>query len=110
MNVHELVKVRLKALDLRQEELAEKIGVSQSQVSAALNGKNLTTLNRIVEILVEEYGDSRSTYFPSDNARLDRLEERMKRADEALQKIMESQKELIRGVADLSRRIAGKDK
>lgn len=109
MNVHELVKNRLKALDLRQEELAEKVGVSQSQISAALNGKNLTTLNRIVEILVDEYGDSRSTYFPSDNSRLDRIEGEMRRHSETLQQIRQSQEELKQTVAELARRMV-KDK
>ena len=105
MTAHELVRNRLKALDLGQVELAAKLGVSQSQVSSALNGKNITTLNRLVEMLVEEYGDARATYFPSDNSRLDRLESEMKRLNETLQQVKESHEDLKGEIGRLVRHV-----
>ncbi len=52
------VKGVVRSLDLDQALLAQKIGVSQANVSKALNGGNEKTLLKIIDFLAEEYNIS----------------------------------------------------
>ncbi len=62
---HERVRARLDKLEITQIDLAAKLDRSQANISKALRGKNKEFLYKIVDYLVERYGDKRSEYYES---------------------------------------------
>lgn len=50
------VKIAIKSLDLDQQLLAEKLGLTQAAISKALNGKSDRSLQRLLVLLTNEYG------------------------------------------------------
>lgn len=62
---HERVRARLESLGITQAELAEKLERSQANISKALMGRNKQFLAKIVDYLVERWGDKRSNYYES---------------------------------------------
>lgn len=62
---HERVRARLDKLEITQLDLADKLDRSQANISKALRGKNKEFLSKIVDYLVERYGDKRSDYYES---------------------------------------------
>lgn len=60
---HQRVRARLDKLEITQLDLADKLDRSQANISKALRGKNKEFLSKIVDHLVERYGDKRSDYY-----------------------------------------------
>lgn len=54
--VFQRVKGALKSVGMSQKDLAERFGLAQGVVSAALSGGNEKTFRRIIEMLEQEYG------------------------------------------------------
>lgn len=50
------VKTAIKALNLDQQQLAEKLGLTQAAISKALNGKSDRSFQRLLVLLTDEYG------------------------------------------------------
>lgn len=92
MESFELVRNVLKKEGIRQVDLADRLDTTQSNISAALTGKNETTLNKIVVILVDEYGYERTYFFPSADERLTQIEESVKRIEGQLERIIRALK------------------
>lgn len=55
-SLHERVKTAIKSLDLDQQQLAEKLGLTQAAISKALNGKSDRSFQRLLVLLSTEYG------------------------------------------------------
>lgn len=54
--IYTKVKGIIKSLNLDQQTLASQLGVHQTMVSNALNGKNEKTFQRLVALLEKEHG------------------------------------------------------
>lgn len=54
--IYKKVKGIIKSLDLDQQSLANELGVHQTMVSNALNGKNEKTFHRLIVLLEKEHG------------------------------------------------------
>lgn len=54
--IYTKVKTIIKSLNLDQQTLANELGVHQTMVSNALNGKNEKTFLRLIVLLEKEYG------------------------------------------------------
>lgn len=50
------VKTAIKALNLDQQQLAERLGLTQAAISKALNGKSDRSFQRLLVLLTDEYG------------------------------------------------------
>ena len=57
-SLQERVKTAIKSLNLDQQQLAEKLGLTQAAVSKALNGKSDRSFQRLLVLLSTEYGVS----------------------------------------------------
>lgn len=54
--IYDQVKNAIKSLNLDQQQLAERLGITQAAVSKALNGKSDRSLQRLIALLRDEYG------------------------------------------------------
>lgn len=54
--IYDQVKNAIKSLDLDQQQLAERLGITQAAVSKALNGKSDRSLQRLIALLRNDYG------------------------------------------------------
>mgnify|MGYP000078778558 CR=1 FL=1 len=89
---HELVNDVVKALSLQQDEIAEQLGYAgPSTISKALAGKNDRALQRVIELLFEEYGYDEAHFYPTLAKEFKVIEQRV----EALEKEIRSLKDLI---------------
>lgn len=57
-SLQERVKTAIKSLNLDQQQLAEKLGLTQAAISKALNGKSDRSFQRLLVLLSDEYGVS----------------------------------------------------
>lgn len=57
-SLQERVKTAIKSLNLDQQQLAEKLGLTQAAISKALNGKSDRSFQRLLVLLSTEYGVS----------------------------------------------------
>lgn len=83
---------------ITQAEEAKKIGVSRSQVSNALSGKNDNVLNKLVEVFIEspqgkQEGVSYKDFFPMES----NIEQRLETLEENQKIILSILKEIQRG-------------
>lgn len=60
MNLSERIRVILKENHLKQKELAKEIGVTESYISALLNGRNTNISQALATLIEEKYGYSSS--------------------------------------------------
>lgn len=60
MNLSERIRIVLKENHLKQRELAKEIGVTESYISALLNGRNLNISQALATLIEEKYGYSSS--------------------------------------------------
>lgn len=60
MNLSERISIVLKENHLKQKELAKEIGVTESYISAIINGRNLNISQALATLIEEKYGYSSS--------------------------------------------------
>lgn len=60
MNLRERISIVLKENHLKQKELAKEIGVTESYISAIINGRNLNISQALATLIEEKYGYSSS--------------------------------------------------
>lgn len=60
MNLNERIRTILKENHLKQKELAKEIGVTESYISAIINGRNLNISQALATLIEEKYGYSSS--------------------------------------------------
>lgn len=60
MNLSERISIVLKENHLKQKELAKEIGVTESYISAIINGRNLNISRALSTSIEEKYGYSSS--------------------------------------------------
>ena len=60
MNLDERIKIILKENKLKQKELAKEIGVTESYISAIINGRNSKISQVLATLIEEKYGYSSS--------------------------------------------------
>lgn len=60
MNLKERIKIILKENCLKQKELAQELGVTESYISAIINGRNSTISQSLATLIEEKYGYSSS--------------------------------------------------
>lgn len=60
MNLSERIRIVLKENHLKQKELAKEIGVTESYISAIINGRNLNISQALATLIEEKYGYSSS--------------------------------------------------
>lgn len=77
MQMEEAIRVVLDALGITQKELEERIGIGQSQISNALNGRNKTALNKIYHYLVHDAEVDMSKYVPDFSHELPAIKARL---------------------------------
>lgn len=56
MNLSERISIVLKENHLKQKELAKEIGVTESYISAIMNGRNLNISQALATLIEEKYG------------------------------------------------------
>lgn len=56
MNLNERIRVILKENHLKQKELAKEIGVTESYISALINGRNDNISQALATLIEEKYG------------------------------------------------------
>lgn len=56
MNLRERISIVLKENHLKQKELAKEIGVTESYISAIINGRNLNISQALATLIEEKYG------------------------------------------------------
>lgn len=56
MNLNERIKIILKENCLKQKELAHELGVTESYISAIVNGRNTTISQALATLIEEKYG------------------------------------------------------
>lgn len=89
MELKEAIKIKLNALNIRQEDLAKKLGVNQSQISNALNGRNQKILNLIYHYLVKEKDVQPNELLPDEESRMAQMEIRLKDIELQLSQILQ---------------------
>lgn len=60
MNLKERIKIILNENCLKQKELAQELGVTESYISAIINGRNSTISQALATLIEEKYGYSSS--------------------------------------------------
>jgi transcriptional regulator with XRE-family HTH domain len=96
ITIYNRVKGTLKSMDLDQQSLASKLGVTQTMVSMALRGKNEKTFQRLLTLMEQDYGvNLRESSTPSDIEQI--------KAD--LQTLKAQMDILIKSVEDLKGRL-----
>lgn len=60
MNLSERIKLILEENHLKQKELAKEIGVTESYISAIINGRNSNISQTLAALIEEKYGYSTS--------------------------------------------------
>ena len=94
LDMHTRAKSALKSLNVDQNVLAEKLGLTQAAVSLALNGKNEKTFLRIVGLLEKEYGIMPADIFDDPQTVSQGLQEQLAEINEKLKKVLEELAEL----------------
>jgi len=56
LNLKERIKIVLKENCLKQKELAQELGVTESYISAIINGRNTTISQSLATLIEEKYG------------------------------------------------------
>jgi len=88
----EAARWKCKEKGLTQNILAEKIGISQAQISAALNGQNNTTLLRIIDLLQKEYGVTAEELTPENFYSLREITNELKKLTTVIQELVDLHK------------------
>lgn len=60
MNLRERIKMILKENGLKQKDMAQELGVTESYISALINGRNSTVSQALATLIEEKYGYSSS--------------------------------------------------
>ncbi|MDX2067222.1 MAG: hypothetical protein SFV55_02290 [Haliscomenobacter sp.] len=81
------LRVLLKQIPLDQGTLAEKLGISQPVISLALNGHNDKTFQRIVDLLIREYGVAHDDIYQEAPSTMQELKERLDRIEAGIEEI-----------------------
>ena len=104
LDMHTRAKSALKSLNIDQNVLAEKLGLTQAAVSLALNGKNEKTFLRIVGLLEKEYGIMPADIFDDPQTVSQGLQEQLAEIKEEL---AANRKELEAGRNELRQVLEG---
>lgn len=89
LDMHTRAKSALKSLNVDQNVLAEKLGLTQAAISLALNGKNEKTFLRIVGLLEKEYGIMPADIFDDPQTVSQGLQEQLAEIKADLKKVLE---------------------
>ena len=89
LDMHTRAKSALKSLNVDQNVLAEKLGLTQAAVSLALNGKNEKTFLRIVGLLEKEYGIMPADIFDDPQTVSQGLQEQLAEIKGDLKRVLE---------------------
>jgi len=92
--MHTRAKSALKSLNVDQNVLAEKLGLTQAAVSLALNGKNEKTFLRIVGLLEKEYGIMPADIFDDPQTVSQGLQEQLAEINEKLNRVLQKLEQL----------------
>lgn len=60
LNLNERIKIILKENCLKQKDLAQELGITESYISAIINGRNTTISQALATLIEEKYGYSSS--------------------------------------------------
>ena len=94
LDTHTRAKSVLKSLNVDQNVLAEKLGLTQAAVSLALNGKNEKTFLRIVALLEKEYGIMPADIFDDPQTVSQGLQEQLAEINEKLNRVLKKLEDL----------------
>lgn len=94
LDMHTRAKSALKSLNVDQNVLAEKLGLTQAAVSLALNGKNEKTFLRIVGLLEKEYGIMPADIFDDPQTVSQGLQEQLAEINEKLNRVLQKLEQL----------------
>ena len=94
LDMHTRAKSVLKSLNVDQNVLAEKLGLTQAAISLALNGKNEKTFLRIVGLLEKEYGIMPADIFDDPQTVSQGLQEQLAEINEKLNRVLQKLEEL----------------
>ena len=89
LDMHTRAKSALKSLNVDQNVLAEKLGLTQAAISLALNGKNEKTFLRIVGLLEKEYGIMPADIFDDPQTVSQGLQEQLAEIKADLKRVLE---------------------
>lgn len=104
MELHQLFKIKRKALNLSQEWFAEKLNTTQPTISRAELGQSESMLNQMISLLLKEYPkDVKFTnFYPEhDPKRFDLIEGRIDKVEIGHRNLLEQMKELSKQIKDL---------
>lgn len=84
---HEKVRMLIRQVGLDQIELSKKLNVSEPVVSSALKGKNDKSFQRIVDLLIREYGVTHDDIYQEAPSTMQELKERLDRIEEGISEL-----------------------
>ena len=89
-SLQERVKTAIKSLNLDQQQLAEKLGLTQAAVSKALNGKSDRSFQRLLVLLSTEYGVSFDAVPKAvENEDLEAIRNELKESKQGIEELKE---------------------
>ena len=98
---HHRLRSLLKASNIDQQTLADKLSVNQSVISNGLNGKNEKTFLRIVALLEKEYGVAPADIFEEPKTISQGLQEQLAEIKAELAASREELKQVLEGMEEL---------
>ena len=98
---HHRLRSLLKASNIDQQTLADKLSVNQSVISNGLNGKNEKTFLRIVALLEKEYGVNSADIFEEPKTISQGLQEQLAEIKAELAASREELKQVLEGMEEL---------
>jgi transcriptional regulator with XRE-family HTH domain len=98
---HHRLRSLLKASNIDQQTLADKLSVNQSVISNGLNGKNEKTFLRIVALLEKEYGVTPTDIFEDPKTVSQGLQEQLAEIKAELAASREELKQVLEGMEEL---------
>jgi transcriptional regulator with XRE-family HTH domain len=88
--LQEQVKTTIKSLNLDQQQLAEKLGLTQAAISKALNGKSDRSFQRLLVLLSNEYGVSfEAAPKTVENEALEAIKNELKEIKQGIEELKE---------------------
>ena len=98
---HHRLRSLLKASNIDQQTLADKLSVNQSVISNGLNGKNEKTFLRIVALLEKEYGVNSVDIFEEPKTISQGIQEQLAEIKAELAASREELKQVLEGMEEL---------
>lgn len=98
---HHRLRSLLKASNIDQQTLADKLSVNQSVISNGLNGKNEKTFLRIVALLEKEYGVAPADIFEEPKTISQGLQEQLAEIKAELAASRQELKQVLEGMEEL---------